>query len=306
MRRLDKSRTKQFESSMADLAEKQDALNEAVLKFNGRTEQAWNKLSAAVEEFNAERSDAWGGVDVVRDEVQGVIDDLESLREEVNSDQESYASEKSDKWQESDAGSLYREWADKWAELLEIDLDPYSSEPDPLEVEQPEDMDQVEESWADLAADAYTLDPDGDTASPEVRVSAKPEKPAAVGKMTEAEQKTLAHEKAKVAHLAAVPAVDPAVEARRLETLRRCACCNLLPEEHDAVLRSQCIARMEKLVADKVPGVGQGLRATIKNFEASPFTPSVPKCDKECGAVMHMTGGLHRTDCAAYVESPAT
>ena len=24
------------------------------------------------------------------------------------------------------------------------------------------------------------------------------------------------------------------------------------------------------------------------------------KCDKGCGAVMHMTGGYHRTDCAAY------
>lgn len=28
-----------------------------------------------------------------------------------------------------------------------------------------------------------------------------------------------------------------------------------------------------------------------------------PRCDKDCGAVMHMTGGRHRTDCAAY--SPA-
>jgi hypothetical protein len=24
------------------------------------------------------------------------------------------------------------------------------------------------------------------------------------------------------------------------------------------------------------------------------------KCNRDCGAVMHMTGGAHRTDCAAY------
>jgi hypothetical protein len=27
------------------------------------------------------------------------------------------------------------------------------------------------------------------------------------------------------------------------------------------------------------------------------------KCDKTCGAVMHMTGGYHRTDCAAYAAT---
>ncbi len=29
------------------------------------------------------------------------------------------------------------------------------------------------------------------------------------------------------------------------------------------------------------------------------------ECNRNCGAVAHMTGGFHRTDCAAYVEPPA-
>jgi hypothetical protein len=32
--------------------------------------------------------------------------------------------------------------------------------------------------------------------------------------------------------------------------------------------------------------------------------PDAPKCDKECAAVFHMTGHRHRTDCAAYDDSP--
>lgn len=34
------------------------------------------------------------------------------------------------------------------------------------------------------------------------------------------------------------------------------------------------------------------------------MTRAKKECDKDCGAVMHMTGGNHRTDCAVY-ESPS-
>lgn len=40
---------------------------------------------------------------------------------------------------------------------------------------------------------------------------------------------------------------------------------------------------------------------TLDKRTAEESARQMPTCDRECGAVMHMTGGRHRTDCAAYV-----
>ena len=45
------------------------------------------------------------------------VAEAEAWRDEVTTDMQSYVDERSDKWQESEAGTEYQEWQDSYAEL---------------------------------------------------------------------------------------------------------------------------------------------------------------------------------------------
>ena len=45
------------------------------------------------------------------------VAEAEAWRDEVTTDMQSYVDERSDKWQESEAGTEYQEWQDSFAEL---------------------------------------------------------------------------------------------------------------------------------------------------------------------------------------------
>jgi hypothetical protein len=71
--------------------------------------------------------DAAGAIETAIDTTNGVIDeynailaDVESFRDEVVGEMETYYDERSEKWQETDAGSSYQDWKSQF-EALDVD-----------------------------------------------------------------------------------------------------------------------------------------------------------------------------------------
>ena len=70
-------------------------LDDALIGVNNAVEKA----NAAIDEYNV------------------IVADVESYRDEIVSEMETYFDERSDKWQEGDAGSAYSEWKGEWENL---------------------------------------------------------------------------------------------------------------------------------------------------------------------------------------------
>lgn len=63
-----------------------------------------------------ERDRLMGEIEAASNALNDAISQFESFREDVRGDMESYASERSDRWRESDAGSAYDDWMAEWDE----------------------------------------------------------------------------------------------------------------------------------------------------------------------------------------------
>src|SRR5215469_7379384 len=105
MKKLSKAQAQEW----SDLIKK---VNEAKDDLDG----AWGRVESAVEDANTEvtkYNDALGAAAAFRDEIVGEMDD--------------YMSERSDKWQEGEAGEAYSAWKDEWEgldldEIADIDI----------------------------------------------------------------------------------------------------------------------------------------------------------------------------------------
>ena len=88
-------------------------------------------LQTAIQAFNERMAEEWQKVYVVADEYNDVVVLANDFIASVQGEQEAHLEDKSEKWQESDAGSAYLEWMDAWdVELETCELE----EPNPLEV----------------------------------------------------------------------------------------------------------------------------------------------------------------------------
>lgn len=72
-----------------------------------------DRLSKLASEYEAAFGELCGAVTAYNQ----VLSDIEDLRSEIVEAIEEYTSERSDKWQESDAASQYEEWASAWQDL---------------------------------------------------------------------------------------------------------------------------------------------------------------------------------------------
>lgn len=67
-------------------------------------------------------------------EYNEAVHEFEEFREELVSEMVDYRDERSDRWQESDAGVYYNEWVDAWSETIadvaEIITEEYPTEPE--------------------------------------------------------------------------------------------------------------------------------------------------------------------------------
>lgn len=87
------------------LSEVGEDLQGAIARHNLLLEAARNEIEALVGRYNEVRQEA-------QDFIEGVHDE-----------QESYSSDRSDRWHEGDAGEAYGEWKDAWGiDLEEVDI----------------------------------------------------------------------------------------------------------------------------------------------------------------------------------------
>lgn len=120
MKSLDKQQVKRLQALTATLHEKADALLEQIGVFNTAMQGHRQAVEKALEDYNA------------------TLEEAEQFREEVHADMETYWDERSEKWQEGDAGSDYSDWKDSWSQTL-----------DAVEIDFPEDLDEPELTHAE-------------------------------------------------------------------------------------------------------------------------------------------------------------
>jgi hypothetical protein len=115
MRRLSKDQLARRERIIAEMARLGDQINDEIRAANEHFRDYLEvHLSNKIAAFNA------------------YVDEAEELREEITSDQAAYFSERSESWQDGDAGQAYQEW-----------IDEFEASADHIEVEPPE-MEEVE------------------------------------------------------------------------------------------------------------------------------------------------------------------
>jgi hypothetical protein len=96
-------------------------------------------LAGAVGKFNATLADAWAEVEEALGVYAAVVEAANDFRDRIVTAASDYQGERSEKWQEGEAGSAYVSWVGEW-----------ESEIEGVEVEKPDDLDEPE---ADAAAD---------------------------------------------------------------------------------------------------------------------------------------------------------
>jgi hypothetical protein len=123
MKRLDKEQAARHEEMAGKLVNAREELNSAIVEFNDEVRGLFEKtVKPKVEALNE------------------AIGEANDFCIEVHSDMEAYQGEKSEKWQESDAGVEYQDWMDQWdGEIDEVDFDA------PEDIDEPDvDVDEFE------------------------------------------------------------------------------------------------------------------------------------------------------------------
>lgn len=117
--------------------QQRDSLVEAMLT-------ARNKVCDAVDEYNNKISELWQPLEDALTEYNNAVTDAQNFRDEIVGQMDDYIGERSEKWQEGDAGQAYQEWKDSW-EALSLE---------PFEVDQPEGIDLPEIEGPEALQDA--------------------------------------------------------------------------------------------------------------------------------------------------------
>jgi hypothetical protein len=115
MKRLDKKQQAYHEKLATQLKEAGDELNVAIGAFNAAVAQLHGELAPKVDAVNV------------------AIEAVNEFVMQVHGDQESYYDERSENWQNGDAGSAYQDRMSEWDLVL-----------DALELEEPVPFDEIE------------------------------------------------------------------------------------------------------------------------------------------------------------------
>lgn len=102
-------------------------LKAAIEEYNTTIKEAYEKLKEEVDLYNEQLSEVNSFIADVREELQNTFD------------------ERSDKWQESDAGSDFQNWIDSWEnvdEFMDYELNAYDTYCNPDEIEFNFDMEK--------------------------------------------------------------------------------------------------------------------------------------------------------------------
>ena len=124
MKKLSKEQCKQHAAISAALSSAQEDIKSAVEIYNEKVKALFAEiLQPEVDAFNKAK------------------DDATTFLQEIHGEQESFYDERSEKWQEGDAGSSYQDWMGTWElEIEELELE----EPTPFEEPTLDGVDEFE------------------------------------------------------------------------------------------------------------------------------------------------------------------
>jgi uncharacterized coiled-coil DUF342 family protein len=107
MKALSKKDAKRKAELVGEIQDKATELSTAVAKFNEELAKLRDDLTATVNDYNE------------------VVQTAEEFRADMLSQMQSYFDEKSERWQEGEAGQAYQQWINDWegTPLTQIDLD---------------------------------------------------------------------------------------------------------------------------------------------------------------------------------------
>lgn len=90
--------------------------------------EAGEDIHEAVNRFNEHLNTAAAEIETLQGRYNELVQEAQGFMEGVRDEQESYSSERSDRWREGDAGQAYEEWVTAWGvDLEEIEV-PLSDE----------------------------------------------------------------------------------------------------------------------------------------------------------------------------------
>lgn len=113
-------------ASLADKSKHQQAIDVAV-----------TELESAIGGYNETVNAAKQKVEDALKKLNDAISSADNWRDGIHADQESYFEDRSEKWQESDAGQNYSAWMDEWSQEFEQ-----------VELEYPEELEMPDVSGA--------------------------------------------------------------------------------------------------------------------------------------------------------------
>ena len=79
-----------------------------------RVRDARTKLDESVDAYNAAKDELWGNIQSALESYNETVTEANEWRHGIASEVDSYISDRSDKWQESDKGSAVSSWKDEF------------------------------------------------------------------------------------------------------------------------------------------------------------------------------------------------
>ena len=107
-------------------------------------------LTDAIDAFNAAKAEAWAKVEAAQTEYRDAVSAANEWRDNLHGDAQSYFDERSEKWQEGDAGQQYSAWLD----TIGTEFDESDEIDEPEDLEAPEDVSESIEQLPEAADEA--------------------------------------------------------------------------------------------------------------------------------------------------------
>jgi len=101
--------------------------SEEMIKHIGEIERLRDELEKAISELNDAMAEKYADIEAITDELNTAIADANDFRQNMADLMQEYYDERSEKWQQGEAGDAYSNWLDEWnQELYEVSVDAYT------------------------------------------------------------------------------------------------------------------------------------------------------------------------------------
>ncbi len=90
-------------------------LSKDELEIQKQLLESFAEKASDVDRLYSEYVDAVAALNAAIDDLNGTVTELENYRQSIFDQMEEYFDGKSEKWQESDTGTEYRDWMDEWS-----------------------------------------------------------------------------------------------------------------------------------------------------------------------------------------------